>query len=162
MAHLRYLITLFLIFFSMVFLTSCSKSNEKPVTCSLSITGTTQGALMDITGATILFEDLSFNGSYNDEITLFDPDTDGADDPYGLRQSVSGRSMPKKAGRPKIGVSFWSRDQRCEIKFGKHEINITNQGKNITIDQYKFDLDPSLKSKFTVSIVDGKTFVAQN
>jgi len=140
-------------------ISGCGGRSDKPIVWDLNLKGTPKGVLLDLTGASILFEGLSYVGESGGEVTIYKPNV--RRDPYGIGTSVEGWGAPAKEGRAKLDVSFWSRDQKCEIVFGEYTIAITDHGKNIEISGSRFTINPETKPSFIVKMVDGEVRVKQ-
>jgi len=140
-------------FFGIV-VTSCNGKKDEPIAWNLTLHDTGQGVLLDITGATILFDGITYDGTNRGTLTIFDPD--GYVDPTGIGGSVDGWSSPEKPGRAKLGASYRSAQQMCEIEFGPHTVTIRNRGQTLEINGEPFQIDPTTKPGFVVSTQDGE------
>lgn len=140
--------------FLAIFIASCSDKKDDAITWTLTLHDTRSGVLMDITGASILFEGMTYDGTNRGELTIFDPD--GYVDPTGIGGSVAGWGSPEKPGRPKLGASYRSAQQECEIEFGSHKLTIRDKGKTLEINGESFQIDPATKPRFVVPTEKGK------
>lgn len=105
-----------------------------------------EGVSISMTGASVLFEGMSYEGTNSGSLTIYDPSSNSKI----LGGSAVGWSSPEKPGRAELSVTFWSDQQMCEIEFGSHSILIRDRGKLLEIDGIKFRIDPNQKPKFVI------------
>lgn len=151
---MRYLAAILFSGFLAIFAPSCGGKKESEITWTLALHDTGSGVLMDITGASILFEGMTYEGTNRGELTIFDPH--GYVHPSGIGSSVDGWGSPEKPGRPELAASYWSAQQKCEIEFGPHKLTIRNKGQTLDINGHSFQFDPITKPRFVVRTVEGK------
>ena len=77
-------------------ISGCGGRSDKPIVWDLNLKGTPKGVLLDLTGASILFEGLSYVGESGGEVTIYKPNV--RRDPYGIGTSVEGWGGSREGG----------------------------------------------------------------
>lgn len=125
---------------------ACRPKTDQLMKWDMLVHDTGAGVSMTMTGASVLFEEMSYEGTNGGSLTIFDPSSDRTI----LGGSAVGWSSPEKPGRAELSVTFWSEQQMCEIEFGSHSILIRDRGKLLELDGIKFRIDPNLHPKFVI------------
>ena len=139
-------ITPLVIGLSVIATTNCGDKKQASISWNMKIRDAGNDVLMDLTGATILFQEMPYKGENQLELKVFDPSIKTV-------RCVDACS-PGEPERPSLGTSFSSSE--CEVRFGPHIINIREKGNAIEINGKQFQINPLEKPGFVVSPQDGK------
>jgi hypothetical protein len=132
-------------------ISNCSEKKQASVTWNMTIQDAGRDVLMDLTGATILFQEMTNGGTDRSELKIFDPNINAR-----LAKMVDACS-PGQPGRPSLGTTISSTE--CEIRYGGHTIIVRDKGHTIKIDGEQFQINPAEKPGFLVTAKDGHVTV---
>jgi hypothetical protein len=128
--------------------TNCGDKKQASISWTMTIRDAGNDVLMDLTGATILFQEMPYKGEDQVELKVFDPNNK-----TGLERR-SDTCSPGELERPSLGTSFSSGE--CEVRFGPHIINTRDKGHALEIDGTQFQINPLEKPGFVVASQDGQ------